>query len=72
MLTVWDDHDFGMNDAGGDYQYKEASEALFEYVWNVKDERAERHGVYGSWVLGRRWPPGTDYHARQPGFSDRH
>ncbi len=30
MLTVWDDHDYGMNDAGGDYQYKEQSEKLFD------------------------------------------
>ena len=52
MLTTWDDHDFGMNDAGGDYQYKQNSEALFEYVWDVKDGRAARPGVYGSWIIG--------------------
>lgn len=52
MLTAWDDHDYGMNDAGGGYQYKEQSEALFEYVWDVKDERAARPGVYGSWIVG--------------------
>ena len=52
LLTTWDDHDFGMNDAGGEYQYKENAEALFEYVWDVKDDRASRPGVYGSWILG--------------------
>ncbi len=52
MLTTWDDHDYGMNDAGGEYQYKENAEALFEYVWDVKDERAARPGVYGSWIIG--------------------
>ncbi len=52
MLTTWDDHDYGMNDAGGEYQYKENSEALYEYVWDVKDERATRPGVYGSWIVG--------------------
>ncbi|MDZ7629264.1 MAG: alkaline phosphatase D family protein [Parvularculaceae bacterium] len=52
MLTTWDDHDYGMNDAGGDYRYKEQSEALFEYVWNVKDDRSKRPGVYGSWLIG--------------------
>jgi alkaline phosphatase D len=41
-----------MNDAGGDYQFKEQSEKLFEYVWDVKDERAARPGVYGSWMIG--------------------
>jgi alkaline phosphatase D len=52
MLTTWDDHDYGLNDAGGEYRFKEQSEALFEHVWDVKDERASRPGVYGSWILG--------------------
>lgn len=54
MLTVWDDHDYGMNDQGVNYQYKEASEALFEYVWDIdeSDDRRSRPGVYGSWILG--------------------
>lgn len=52
LLTTWDDHDFGMNDAGGDYRLKEKSEALFEYVWDVKDARGERPGVYGAWMIG--------------------
>ena len=52
MLTTWDDHDFGMNDGGADHRYKEQSEALFEFVWNVSDERAQRPGVYGSWTIG--------------------
>lgn len=52
MLTTWDDHDFGMNDAGGDYRFKTQSEALFEYVWDVKDARSERPGVYGAWIVG--------------------
>ncbi len=41
MLTTWDDHDFGMNDGGADHRYKEQSEALFEFWWNVSDERAQ-------------------------------
>jgi alkaline phosphatase D len=52
LLTVWDDHDMGMNDGGGDYPLKEQSEKLFEYVWDVKDERAARPGVYGAWIIG--------------------
>ncbi len=52
VLTTWDDHDYGMNDAGGDYPLKEQAEKLFDYVWDVKDERAARPGVYGAWVLG--------------------
>ncbi|NWG70349.1 MAG: alkaline phosphatase family protein [Parvularculaceae bacterium] len=54
VLTVWDDHDYGLNDAGAEYPFKEQSEKLFEYVWNVAsdDARAVRPGVYGSWTLG--------------------
>lgn len=52
MLTTWDDHDYGLNDAGGDYRFKETSEKLYEFVWDVKDERSERPGVYGAWIIG--------------------
>ncbi|MEZ5893812.1 MAG: alkaline phosphatase D family protein [Parvularculaceae bacterium] len=54
MLTVWDDHDMGANDGGGDYQYKDQAEALFEYVWpeNGDASRRARPGVYDSWMVG--------------------
>ncbi len=54
MLTMWDDHDYGLNDAGGEYQYKDDSQALFNYVWAVPegDPRRTRPGVYNSWMLG--------------------
>jgi alkaline phosphatase D len=52
LLTVWDDHDMGLNDGGGDYQYKDNAEKLFEYVWDIHDDRAGRPGVYGSWIIG--------------------
>ena len=55
MLTVWDDHDYGMNDMGADFQFRESAEALFENVWAVPeddDPRRARPGVYSSWMLG--------------------
>ena len=54
MLTVWDDHDYGLNDAGGDYVHREASEALFHHVWATPsdDPRRDRPGVYGAWYFG--------------------
>lgn len=54
VLTTWDDHDMGRNDGGGDYPYKEAAEALYEYVWAIPDDdpRRARPGVYGSWIIG--------------------
>ncbi len=54
VLTVWDDHDYGLNDAGGDFALKTRSEALFDYVWAVpaKDPRRAHPGVYGSFFAG--------------------
>lgn len=54
VLAVWDDHDYGLNDAGGDFPLKERAEALFDYVWAVPDSdaRRARPGVYGSFLAG--------------------
>ena len=54
LLTIWDDHDYGLNDGGGNYANKYASEMLYDYVWDVPpdDPRRTRPGVYGSWIIG--------------------
>lgn len=54
MLTMWDDHDYGLNDRGGGYPFKEQSEALYEYVWALpeNDPRRDYPGVYGAWRIG--------------------
>lgn len=57
MLAIWDDHDFGEDDAGGDYPLKEESRQIFLDFWDVPagSPRRERDGAYGSCVFG---PPG--------------
>jgi alkaline phosphatase D len=57
VVAVWDDHDFGENDAGGDYPQKEASRRLFLDFWNepASSPRRGRNGVYAAYVFG---PPG--------------
>src|ERR1043165_6863005 len=35
VLPVWDDHDYGLNNAGADFGPREESEALFKYVWAI-------------------------------------
>ncbi len=57
VLAVWDDHDFGEDDAGGDYPQKEESRRIFLDFWDVPagSPRRQRDGVYGSYVFG---PPG--------------
>tara|TARA_B100002019_G_scaffold75974_1_gene65587 strand:- start:3638 stop:4693 length:1056 start_codon:yes stop_codon:yes gene_type:complete len=46
--AIWDDHDYGMNDAGVDYPYKKQSKELFLNFWNVPfdDIRRTREGLY--------------------------
>ncbi len=52
MLTVWDDHDFGANDAGGTFAFKEYGERIFEEYWGASDEVRARPGVYESHMVG--------------------
>ena len=54
VLTIWDDHDYGLNDAGGDWPYKFNSQQLFYEAWAIKDEdpRLSRDGIYHSVLLG--------------------
>jgi alkaline phosphatase D len=52
MLTTWDDHDYGANDAGGSFAYKEWAEKQYESYWNSSDEVRGRPGVYESRIVG--------------------
>jgi alkaline phosphatase D len=54
VWPVWDDHDFGRNDGGADFAFREQSEALFESSWMLAsdDPRRQRPGVYFSEILG--------------------
>ena len=37
-LVTWDDHDFGLNDAGGEYPLKGESREIFRDFWQLSDE----------------------------------
>lgn len=49
-LSVWDDHDYGWNDAGKEYPFKGRSKDIFMEFWNVSlnSPRREHAGIYGS------------------------
>ena len=49
-LSVWDDHDYGWNDAGKEYPFKGRSKDIFLDFWNVPagSMRREHAGIYGS------------------------
>jgi alkaline phosphatase D len=57
VLAIWDDHDFGMNDAGADYPMKVESQKLFLDFMDepVDSPRRRREGVYDARLFG---PPG--------------
>ena len=50
ILSVWDDHDYGWNDAGKEYEFKEQSREIFFEFWKVPAESPRRThpGIYGS------------------------
>ena len=57
VVAIWDDHDFGENDAGSDYPMKEETRRIFLDFWDepAGSPRRDRDGVYASYVFG---PPG--------------
>jgi alkaline phosphatase D len=54
VYATWDDHDYGLDNAGAEYPWKEVSERLFLDFFDVPDSAPERGrpGVYSSRVLG--------------------
>lgn len=57
VFTVWDDHDYGINDAGVEYARKQESQEIFLKFFDepAGSPRSKREGVYGSRSYG---PPG--------------
>jgi alkaline phosphatase D len=53
-LVTWDDHDYGKDDAGGDFFAKEESQRLFVDFWDLPadDPRRARAGVYSARTFG--------------------
>lgn len=53
LLATWDDHDYGANDAGRHYPYREASKQLFLDFWQEPPHSSRRQhpGIYHSVFL---------------------
>lgn len=49
VLAVWDDHDYGWNDSGRHYPFKELSKEIFMDFWGVPadNDRRKHPGIYG-------------------------
>lgn len=54
VIATWDDHDFGENDAGGDYPMKEQARQQFLDFWQEPEDspRRSREGIYTSHYYG--------------------
>lgn len=54
VAATWDDHDYGENDAGGEFPLKEPFRQEFLRFWDEPDgsPRWQRDGVYTSYVFG--------------------
>lgn len=54
VLPIWDDHDYGKNDAGREYPMKEESARMFFDTFNFPADHEARKtpGVYHSKILG--------------------
>jgi alkaline phosphatase D len=65
LVAVWDDHDFGENDAGADYPFREESRRIFLTFWEepTGSPRWERDGIYAAYVFG---PPGRRVQVLMP------
>ena len=54
QLAIWDDHDYGADNAGAEYPMKKESQKLFLDFWKIPagDPRRQREGIYHSVTLG--------------------
>ena len=50
IFSIWDDHDFGINDGGADYRFKRQAQELYLDFWEIakEDDRSNRDGIYFS------------------------
>jgi len=54
-LAIWDDHDYGADNAGQEYPKKNESRAIFLNFWKVPqdDPRRLHDGIYGAYMFGQ-------------------
>tara|TARA_Y100001936_G_scaffold215672_1_gene226340 strand:- start:15 stop:983 length:969 start_codon:yes stop_codon:yes gene_type:complete len=50
IYSIWDDHDYGLNDGGSDYKHKRKAQELYLNFWKISadDDRSNRDGIYFS------------------------
>jgi alkaline phosphatase D len=53
-MAIWDDHDYGKNDGGAEFEHKQVSKEAFLKFWRASadDARRTREGIYDAKVFG--------------------
>ena len=46
MMTVWDDHDYGWNDGGASFAFRQWAQEIYRHFWNVPADIRAHDGVY--------------------------
>lgn len=55
LMAIWDDHDYGQNDAGAEYPQKEASRQIMLDFWQAPKDSPRRtrvDGIYTAQIFG--------------------
>ena len=55
VIAIWDDHDYGENDAGKEYPFRDQSKDLFFDFWDEPQQSERRRnddGIYASYLYG--------------------
>lgn len=52
FLAVWDDHDYGANDAGKEFPHRVAAARLFKDFWQIELPRTDDKGIYYAKTFG--------------------
>jgi alkaline phosphatase D len=54
ILPIWDDHDYGLNDGGADFELRDETKQLFLDFYDIppEDPRSSRPGLYHSYSFG--------------------
>lgn len=53
MMVAWDDHDYGINDGGKDFKFRESAELVHERFWGLDKALSGKHpGTYYSKIFG--------------------
>lgn len=52
VYAIWDDNDYGKNDAGGEYPFRAETEKLFKNFFGLAETLGGQDGIYRSHIFG--------------------